>query len=70
MTNEQRFHLNRLADKLVTPERFAPEVSFPVFSVTAYMRTGKFHEIGVGAGTGAYLGSRTTMYTVDFGTRL
>ena len=31
---------------------------------------GKFHEIGIGARTGDYLGSRTTMYTVDFGTRL
>lgn len=30
---------------------------------------GKFHEIGIGARTGDYLGSRTTMYTVDFGTR-
>ena len=30
---------------------------------------GKFHEIGIGARTGDYLGSRTTMYTVDFGAR-
>jgi len=31
---------------------------------------GKFHEIGVGACTGDYLGFRTTMYTADLGARL
>lgn len=31
---------------------------------------GKFHNIGIGAHTGYYFNSRTTMYTVDFGTRL
>jgi uncharacterized protein YkwD len=30
----------------------------------------KFHEIGIGARTGYYFRTRTTMYTVDFGTRL
>jgi hypothetical protein len=30
---------------------------------------GKFHEIGIGACTGDYIDSKTTMYTVDFGTR-
>jgi len=30
---------------------------------------GRFHEIGVGALTGDYSDSKTTMYTVDFGAR-
>jgi len=30
----------------------------------------KFHEVGVGACTGTYIDSKTTMYTVDFATRL
>jgi uncharacterized protein YkwD len=30
----------------------------------------KFHEVGIGACTGDYIDSKTTMYTVDFGTRL
>ena len=30
---------------------------------------GRFHEIGIGACTGDYIDSKTTMYTVDFDTR-
>jgi uncharacterized protein YkwD len=30
---------------------------------------GRFHEIGIGACPGDYIDSKTTMYTVDFGTR-
>jgi len=30
---------------------------------------GRFYEIGIGACTGDYIDSKTTMYTVDFGTR-
>ena len=33
------------------------------------VRDGRFHEIGIGARTGDYSDSKTTMYTVDFGTR-
>jgi hypothetical protein len=31
------------------------------------VRNGRFHEIGIGACTGDYSDSKTTMYTADFG---
>jgi hypothetical protein len=31
------------------------------------VRDGRFHEIGIGARTGDYSDSKTTMYTTDFG---